>query len=102
MLGLKEVRQFLKAINKDYKKFNNQIIDLDKKLSVSKEEINYTGNELRKRQYLSGFSIEDLELILHPMVEEEKEATEMESTKTEKHSVYTMRPQDAKRKCLTW
>ncbi len=68
----KEIKDY---ISKDYKKFNNQIIDLDKKLSVSKEEINYTGNELRKRQYLSGFSIEDLELILHPMVEEEKEAT---------------------------
>jgi len=68
----KEIKDY---ISKDYKKFNNQIIDLDKKLSVGKEEVNFTGNELRKRQYLSGFSIEDLELILHPMVEEEKEAT---------------------------
>ena len=30
---------------------------------------------MRKRQYLSGYSIEDLELILHPMVEDAKEAT---------------------------
>ena len=30
---------------------------------------------LRRRQYLSGYSIEDLEMILHPMVEEGKEAT---------------------------
>ena len=30
---------------------------------------------MRKRQYLSGLSIEDLELILHPMAEEGKEAS---------------------------
>ena len=30
---------------------------------------------MRRRQYLSGYSIEDLELILHPMVEDAKEAT---------------------------
>ena len=29
---------------------------------------------MRRRQYLSGYSIEDLELILHPMVEDAKEA----------------------------
>ena len=62
-------------ISKEYKKFNNQIIDLDKKLKTNNEEINFSGNELRRRQYLSGYSIEDLELILHPMVEEGKEAT---------------------------
>ena len=68
----KEIKDY---ISKDYKKFNNQIIDLDKKLSGNKEETNFTGSELRRRQYLSGLSIEDLELILHPMVEEAKEAT---------------------------
>ena len=59
-------------ISKEYKKFNNQIIDLDKKPKTNNEEINFSGNELRRRQYLSGYSIEDLELILHPMVEEEE------------------------------
>jgi len=68
----KEIKDY---VSKDYKKFNNQIVDLDKKLAVNKEDINFTGNELRRRQYLSGLSIEDLELILHPMVEEGKEAT---------------------------
>jgi len=68
----KEIKDY---ISKEYKQFNNQIIDLDKKLKVDKEEISYSGNELRRRQYLSGYSIEDLELILHPMVEEGKEAT---------------------------
>ena len=61
-------------ISKDYKKYNKQIIDLDKKFSISKEKFIYSGDELRRRQYLAGMNIEDLELILHPMVEEAKEA----------------------------
>ena len=61
-------------ISKDYKKYNRQIIDLDKKFSITKEKFIYSGDELRRRQYLAGMSIEDLELILHPMVEEAKEA----------------------------
>ena len=61
-------------ISKDYKKYNKQIIDLDKKFSISKEKFIYSGDELRRRQYLAGMNIEDLELILHPMVEDSKEA----------------------------
>ena len=61
-------------ISKDYKKYSKQIIDLDKKFSISKEKFIYSGDELRRRQYLAGVNIEDLELILHPMVEEAKEA----------------------------
>jgi len=61
-------------VSKDYKKYNKQIIDLDKKFSISKEKFIYSGDELRRRQYLAGMNIEDLELILHPMVEEAKEA----------------------------
>ncbi len=68
----KEIKDYL---SKDYKKFNEQIIDLDKKFFVNKENVDFTGNELRRRQYLSGFSVEDLEMILHPMVEDGKEAT---------------------------
>ena len=59
---------------KEYKHFNNQIIDLDKKIKINKEKIIFSGSELRKRQHSFGLSIEDLELILHPMVEESKEA----------------------------
>ena len=62
-------------IAKDYKKYNKQIIDLDKKISVDKEKPEYVGEELRRRQFLSGLSIEDLELILHPMAEDGKEAS---------------------------
>jgi len=68
----KEIKDY---IAKDYKKYNKQIIDLNKKIFTDKEKPNFTGNDLRKRQYLSGLSIEDLELILHPMAEEGKEAS---------------------------
>jgi len=61
-------------ISKDYKKYNRQIIDLDKKFSSTKEKFIFSGEQLRNRQFLAGMSIEDLELILHPMVEDAKEA----------------------------
>ena len=68
----KEIKDYLA---KDYKKYNKQIIDLDKKISSQDEVANFIGEELKKRQYLSGLSVEDLELILHPMAEEGKEAS---------------------------
>ena len=68
----KEIKDYLA---KDYKKYNQQIIDLENKISNESESANFTGEELKKRQYLSGLSIEDLELILHPMAEEGKEAS---------------------------
>ena len=67
----KEIKDLLA---KDYKKYNKQIVDLEKKLYSENEKPNFTNEDLRKRQYLSGLSIEDLELILHPMAEEGKEA----------------------------
>ncbi|MDC0628101.1 glutamate synthase large subunit [Pelagibacteraceae bacterium] len=68
----KEIKDYLA---KDYKKYNKQIVDLEKKISSDNEKVNFTGEELKKRQYLSGLSVEDLELILHPMAEEGKEAS---------------------------
>jgi len=68
----KEIKDYL---SKDYKQFNKQIIHLDKKITTEKEFANFSEEDLRRRQYLSGYSIEDLELILHPMVEDAKEAT---------------------------
>ncbi len=68
----KEIKDYLA---KDYKKYSKQIIDLEKKISDENEKPNFTNEDLRKRQYLSGLSIEDLELILHPMAEEGKEAS---------------------------
>ena len=61
-------------ISKDYKKYNKQIIDLDKKFHTTKEKFIFRGDELRRRQFLAGMNIEDLELILHPMIEDVKEA----------------------------
>ena len=60
---------------KEFKHFNSQIIDLDEKLSVSNEKYIFEGENLRRRQYTFGISLEDLELILHPMAEDAKEAT---------------------------
>ena len=68
----KEIKDLLA---KDYKKYSKQIIDLEKKIYNESEKPNFLNDELRKRQYLSGLSIEDLELILHPMAEEGKEAS---------------------------
>ena len=60
---------------KEFKHFNSQIIDLDEKLSITNEKHNFDGESLRRRQYTFGISLEDLELILHPMAEDAKEAT---------------------------
>jgi glutamate synthase (NADPH/NADH) large chain len=60
---------------KEYKHFNSQIIDLDKKITVSNEKALFKGSDLKKRQHAFGISLEDLELILHPMAEDAKEAT---------------------------
>ena len=67
-----EIKNYL---SKEYKNFNNQILDLDKKFIIKDEKNNYEGLELKKRQHAFGFTLEDLELILHPMAEDAKEAT---------------------------
>ena len=59
---------------KEHKHFNNQIVELDKKLIIKNEKPFFSGEELRKRQHSFGYSLEDLELILHPMAEDGKEA----------------------------
>ncbi len=60
---------------KEFKHFNSQIINLDERLTISNEQNYYEGENLRRRQYTFGISLEDLELILHPMAEDAKEAT---------------------------
>ena len=79
MLELKKEKYLLIVEIKDYlakefKHFNNQIIDLDKKLLIKNEKSTFSGDDLRKRQHTFGYSLEDLELILHPMAEDAKEA----------------------------
>ena len=68
----KQIKDYLA---KEYKHFNSQIIDLDDKLTISDEKNSFSGDDWRRRQYTFGISLEDLELILHPMVEDAKEAT---------------------------
>ncbi len=60
--------------NSIYKKFASNHIELSKSLNNIKEKNNFEGTELRQRQFMAGFTIEDLESILHPMIEDEKEA----------------------------
>ena len=67
-----EIKNYL---SKEYKHYNNQIIDLDKKLESETEKVELEGQSLRNFQHCFGYSIEDLELILHPMAEDAKEAT---------------------------
>ncbi len=67
-----QIKDFLA---KEFKHFNSQIIDLDEKLSIANEKHTFKGEDLRRRQYAFGISLEDLELILHPMAEDAKEAT---------------------------
>ena len=66
-----EIKDYLA---KEFKHFNNQIIDLEKKFPIKNEKSTFSGDELKKRQHTFGYSLEDLELILHPMAEDAKEA----------------------------
>ncbi|MEM7743846.1 MAG: glutamate synthase large subunit [Pseudomonadota bacterium] len=47
--------------------------DLDKTVETPTETQTYEGAELRRRQIAAGFTMEELEAILHPMVEDAKE-----------------------------
>ena len=59
-----------------YEEWVEGIIKLSTLLEGSEEEeVRYEGDELRRRQAAVGVTMEDLELILHPMVEEAKEPT---------------------------
>ena len=60
--------------NPVYKKFASNHIELSQTLSTIKEKNNFEGTELRQRQFMAGYTIEDMESILHPMIEDQKEA----------------------------
>ena len=68
-------KQIKNYLAKEYKNFNNQIIDLDKKFLIKDEKNIFEGVKLRQKQHCFGYSLEDLELILQPMAEDAKEAT---------------------------
>ena len=50
------------------------IVNLDDEKQTCDETVDFAGEQLRKRQVAAGYSIEDLETILAPMVEDGKEA----------------------------
>ncbi len=59
----------------DYAQWTTRTVELD---SLIKQDApateHFAADELRRRQFAVGWSIEDLEMILHPMVEDGKEA----------------------------
>jgi glutamate synthase (NADPH/NADH) large chain len=61
------------AASRPFGKWVGSIVNLDKAHSKISETVAYTGAELRKRQIAAGYSIEELEMILHPMAEDAKE-----------------------------
>ncbi len=61
------------AASRPFGKWVGSIVNLEKAHSKISETVAYTGAELRKRQIAAGYSIEELEMILHPMAEDAKE-----------------------------
>ena len=61
------------AASRAFSKWVGSIVNLDKAHRKISETAIYTGAELRKRQIAAGYSIEELEMILHPMAEDAKE-----------------------------
>ena len=62
------------AASQPFGEWASSIVHLDEVSETDKEAPMFTGNELRKRQIAAGYSIEELETILHPMAEDAKEA----------------------------
>lgn len=59
--------------SRPFGKWVDSIVKLDDAHSHISETVLYSGAELRKRQIAAGYSIEELEMILHPMAEDAKE-----------------------------
>ncbi len=56
-----------------YEEWTKKIVELEPIIGPGPERARFERAELRRRQIAAGFSVEDLELILHPMVEDGKE-----------------------------
>ena len=57
-----------------YEEWTKKIVELDPIIGPGPEPRHYDRDTLRRRQVAAGMSLEDVELILHPMVEDGKEA----------------------------
>jgi len=64
----------LMAASQPYGEWVEKITDLTDAVAGGKEPRLFSGEELRRRQVAAGYSIEELEAILHPMAEDAKEA----------------------------
>ncbi len=62
------------AASQPFGEWVGKITDLDDELAKVSEKAIYSGDELRRRQIAAGYTIEELEQILSPMVEDAKEA----------------------------
>ena len=58
-----------------YDEYVKKIIRLDKRVKISKESTVTDQAKLRKKMIAAGYTMEELELILHPMVSDAKEST---------------------------
>ncbi len=69
-----EIRDYLSG-QKAYDEWVTRITEIDSLVHTNAPEpTEFTDGELRRRQAAFGFTLEDMELILHPMAEEGKEA----------------------------
>ncbi len=68
-----EIKDLL-AASQPFGEWVEKIVELDEVLSGLTEVPMFTGSELRKRQVAAGYSVEELEHVLAPMVEDGKEA----------------------------
>ncbi|HET7409131.1 MAG TPA: glutamate synthase central domain-containing protein, partial [Paracoccaceae bacterium] len=73
LLRDREIKDELSA-ELPYDEWTGKISDLDALVAGERESRRYQGSELRRRQIAAGYSIEELETILHPMAEDAKEA----------------------------
>ena len=63
------------AKDSPYEEYVKKIIRLDKRVKISKENTVVNPDQLRKKMIAAGYTMEELELILHPMVTDAKETT---------------------------
>jgi glutamate synthase (NADPH/NADH) large chain len=64
----------LMATSQPFGEWIGSIVDLEDETRSVEETPIFTGSELRRRQIAAGYTIEELEQILHPMAEDGKEA----------------------------
>ncbi len=70
----RELKDMLAATH-DYASWTERTVELDSLIRQDTPATeHFPADELRRRQFAAGWSIEDLETILHPMVEDAKEA----------------------------